>query len=126
MQTMVRVQVRKRGNSASVRIPASLMAAAARVDQVVNVREENGRVVIEPVVEPTRNLDDLLSRMTPDTFHDAVDFGGSMGDEIWGADMSLIAGTLCGWSSTLRRTMSRPGTDRRWSCRQPATISCGA
>ena len=44
------VSIRKWGNSPSVRIPASVMAAAKlRVDQKVDVYVENDRVVIEPV-----------------------------------------------------------------------------
>lgn len=80
----MRVQVKKWGNSASVRIPASVMAAASlRIDQAVDVREEDGRVIIEPVAEPRCDLDDLLARMTPDTFPDEVDFGRSVGGEVW-------------------------------------------
>ena len=80
----MRVLIRKWGNSASVRIPASVMAAAAlSVDQAVDVREDGGRVVIEPVRTPVYDLDELLSRMTLDTFHDEVDFGPAVGDEAW-------------------------------------------
>ena len=80
----MRVQVKKWGNSASVRIPASVMAAAAlRVDQAVDVREEGGRVVIEPIRAPVYDLDELLSAMTPDTFPDDVDFGAPIGKEVW-------------------------------------------
>lgn len=46
----MKVIVKKWGNSASVRIPAAVMEAAhLRLDQPVDVREEAGRVVIEPV-----------------------------------------------------------------------------
>lgn len=80
----MRVQVKKWGNSASVRIPASIMAAAAlRVDQEVEVREDEGRVIIEPVTAPKYDLDTLLAAMTPDTFHDLVDWGPPVGKEIW-------------------------------------------
>ncbi len=80
----MRVQVKKWGNSASVRIPASVMAAASlRIDQAVDVREEGGRVIIEPVAAPSYDLDDLLAKMTPDTFPEDVDFGGPVGDEAW-------------------------------------------
>lgn len=80
----MRVQIKKWGNSASVRIPASLMAAAAlRVDQAVDVREEGGRLIIEPLAAPSYDLDDLLAKMTPDTFPEDVDFGGPVGDEVW-------------------------------------------
>lgn len=80
----MRVQVRKWGNSASVRIPASVLAAAAiRVDQPVDVREEGGRIVIEPVRTPVYTIDELLEGMTPDTFHDEIDFGPPQGGEVW-------------------------------------------
>lgn len=80
----MRVQVKKWGNSASVRIPASVMAAAAlHVDQAVDVREEDGRVVIEPIRTPVYELDDLLAAMKPDTFPEEVDFGVPVGKEVW-------------------------------------------
>jgi antitoxin MazE len=84
MEIVVRVQVKKWGNSASVRIPASVMAAASlRIDQAVDVREEGGRVIIEPVTKPSYDLDDLLAKMTPDTFPDEIDFGRPVGGETW-------------------------------------------
>jgi antitoxin MazE len=84
MEPVMRAQVKKWGNSASVRIPASVMAAAAlRINQPVDVREEGGRVIIEPVAEPRYDLDELLARMTPDTFPDDVDFGRPVGGEAW-------------------------------------------
>lgn len=80
----MRVQVKKWGNSASVRIPASVMAAAAlKIDQPVEVHEEDGRVIIEPLLTPTYDLDALLGQMTPDTFPEDVDFGSPVGNESW-------------------------------------------
>ena len=80
----MRVQVKKWGNSASVRIPAPIMAAAAlRIDQEVEVREDAGRIVIEPVTVPSYDLDALLVGMTPDTFPEEIDFGPPVGNEIW-------------------------------------------
>jgi antitoxin MazE len=80
----VRVHVRKWGNSASVRIPASVMASAALgVDQLVDVREEGGRIVIEPVRAPAYDLDQLIDQMKPETFPDEIDFGPPVGGEVW-------------------------------------------
>jgi antitoxin MazE len=80
----MRVQVKKWGNSASVRIPASILAAAdLRVDQEVDIREEGGKVVIEPVLAPSFSLDDLLAGMTPESFPDEADFGAPVGGEAW-------------------------------------------
>ena len=80
----MRVTIRKWGNSASIRIPHSVMTAAAlTVDQPVDVREEDGRVIIEPVQGVSYDLDALLTGMTPETFHDEVDFGAPVGKEVW-------------------------------------------
>jgi antitoxin MazE len=78
------VQVKKWGNSASVRIPASIMASSAlHLDQLVDMRHEGGRIVIEPVLAPVYDLDTLLEQMTPETFPDEVDFGAPVGNEAW-------------------------------------------
>jgi antitoxin MazE len=78
------VQVKKWGNSASVRIPAALMTSASlQLDQTVDIRAESGRLVIEPVVAPVYDLDALVAQMTPETFHDDTDFGAPIGGEVW-------------------------------------------
>ena len=80
----MKIQVKKWGNSASVRIPASVMAAASiSVDQAVDIREEGGRIIIEPVRAPVYDLDQLLDQMTPESFHEEVDFGAPVGQETW-------------------------------------------
>lgn len=80
----MRVVLKKWGNGASVQIPASVMAAASlTIDQAVEVREEGGRVVIEPIGTPASVLDALLDRMTPGTFHEDADFGPPAGSETW-------------------------------------------
>jgi len=78
----MRAVVKKWGNSASVRIPASVMAAAGlHLDQAVEVREENGRIVIEPIRREEYDLADLLAGITPENIHDEVDFGAPVGNE---------------------------------------------
>lgn len=80
----MRAQVKKWGNSASVRIPAAIMASAAlRLDQEVEVREEDGRVIIEPITAPSYNLDELLEQMKPEMFSEDIDFGPPTGREVW-------------------------------------------
>ena len=80
----MRVVVKKWGNSASVRIPASIMAAAAlSLDQAVDVREEAGRIVIEPIVEDAFDIDNLVGGITDENRHDAVETGVPRGHEFW-------------------------------------------
>lgn len=79
----MRAVVKKWGNSASVRIPASVMAAAGlRLDQAVEVREDNGRVVIEPIEREDYDLGQLLAAITPENTHEEVDFGVPMDKEV--------------------------------------------
>ena len=78
----MRATVKKWGNSASVRIPAAVMTAAKlRVDQAVNVREDRGRIIIEPVKERAVDLDTLLAGITDENIHAEVDFGRPVGKE---------------------------------------------
>jgi antitoxin MazE len=80
----VKVQVKKWGNSAAVRIPASVMAAAAlSIDQSVEVREEGGRIIVEPLRGLSYDLAQLLEEMKPETFPEDVDFGPPVGREAW-------------------------------------------
>lgn len=76
--------VKKWGNSAAVRIPAAIMAAAHVVlDQAVDVREEKGCIIIAPVRRKTYALSELLAGITNRNLHQPVDTGVPMGKEIW-------------------------------------------
>jgi antitoxin MazE len=76
--------VKKWGNSAAVRIPASVMQAThLDLDDMVDVREQAGRIVIEPIRKKTYELGKLLKGITPKNQHDAVDFGPAAGKELW-------------------------------------------
>lgn len=78
----MKVIVKKWGNSASVRIPAAIMEAAQlRLDETVEVREEQGRIVIEPVREKAYDLDALLAGITPENLHAEASFGPAVGRE---------------------------------------------
>ena len=75
--------VKKWGNSAAVRIPASVMQAAdIALEAPVTVREENGRIIIEPERRPDIDLDDLISEITVENTHGEVDFGDDVGKEV--------------------------------------------
>ena len=80
----MKATVKKWGNSAAVRIPSSVMEAMRlHLDEVVDVREEKGRIVIEPLQQKTYALDDLLKGITAKNLHEAVDFGPPQGKEVW-------------------------------------------
>jgi antitoxin MazE len=80
----MKTTLKKWGNSVAVRIPASVMEAAdLRLDEVVEVCEEEGRIVIEPVRQKTYNLAILLKGITSKNLHKAADFGHRQGKEVW-------------------------------------------
>ena len=78
----MRVTVKKWGNSAAVRIPAPILEAAkVEIDDAVDVREENGRIVVEPLRPSSYDLADLVGKITPDNLNEEVDFGPPAGKE---------------------------------------------
>lgn len=78
------VVLKKWGNSAAVRIPAAVFEAAKlALDQTVDVRVENGRVVLEPVAKQDYDLSVLIAGITPENTHASVDFGKPVGREAW-------------------------------------------
>lgn len=80
----MKATVKKWGNSAAVRIPASVMQAMhLDLDEVVDIREEAGRIVMEPVRPRAYDLGELLRGITPKNRHEAIDFGPPEGKEVW-------------------------------------------
>ena len=80
----MKVTVRKWGNSASVRIPAALMEAARlHLDQPVDIREEQGRIIIEPMPAEAYDLAALIAGITEENRHEAIGTGAPMGQEAW-------------------------------------------
>jgi len=78
------VLVKKWGNSAAVRIPAAVLAdARIQLDQSVDVREERGRIVIEPLRRTAYSIRDLVKDIRRDNLHGAVDPGPPEGREVW-------------------------------------------
>ncbi len=78
----MRVIVKKWGNSAAVRIPAAIMEAASlSLNETVDVREESGCIVIEPIRPSEYDLAQLLAGITPENLHAEVSFGPAVGKE---------------------------------------------
>jgi len=80
----MKAAVKKWGNSASVRIPAALLdAARLRVDDSVDIREEGGRIVIEPLNRKEYDLTALVKKINRRNLHQEIDFGEPVGNEVW-------------------------------------------
>ena len=76
--------VKKWGNSAAVRIPASVLKAAhVHLDQPVDVREEGRRIVIESLRPMSYDLASLVARITDENRHEPIETGAPAGQEAW-------------------------------------------
>jgi len=80
----MRLQVRKWGNSLALRIPKPF-AEEARVKQgtVVDLSVAEGRLIAAPVHRRRYSLSRLLAGVTKGNLHGEVDFGQSVGREVW-------------------------------------------
>ena len=75
-------KVSRWGNSPAIRIPKPLLIAAGfSPTQNVTITATEGKLVVEPIQSPRFDLDELVSRITPDNRHQETDFGASVGRE---------------------------------------------
>ncbi len=75
-------EIKKWGNSAVVRLPAVLLAQLKlTVGAPVRLNAEDGRIVIEPSTKRRYELEELVSGITRDNRHDAVNWGAVVGRE---------------------------------------------
>ena len=80
----MKAAVRKWGNSASIRIPKTILHAVnLDLDDSVDVREESGLIVIEPLRRKEYDLAELLKGISRRNLHGETKFGGPVGNEVW-------------------------------------------
>jgi antitoxin MazE len=78
----MQVLLSKWGNSLGLRLPKALTAQIGVSNgQKVEVRAENGRIIVEPV-RKTLTLEQLMENVTPEAMREAWDWGDDMGREI--------------------------------------------
>lgn len=76
--------LKKWGNSAAVRIPAAILESAhLALDQSVDIREEQGRIVIEPARSTSFSVAELIAGITAENRHAGIDTGPAVGGEVW-------------------------------------------
>jgi antitoxin MazE len=79
MQTIIK----KWGNSPALRLNAAVMKSAQfNIDQLVSVKVQKGRIVIEPIMKREYQLEELLAGITPKNLHSESDFGKPVGKEL--------------------------------------------
>ncbi len=78
----MQVSVAKWGNSLGVRVPKDIAARVGlRAGARVEITAEDNRVIIA-VERPVYRLEDLLDGVTPETMHEAFDWGPDVGGEV--------------------------------------------
>ena len=80
----MRTQIQKWGNSLALRIPKSF-ATESSIEEgsLVDMSIIEGRLIIEPISEPTYTLEELLAGVTKENIHAEADTGGPTGKEVW-------------------------------------------
>ena len=77
-------QIQKWGNSLAVRIPKALAAELnLEPNSTVEIKQEQGRLVLVPVKKPAFTLEQMLAQVTPENLHAEIDTGPAQGNEIW-------------------------------------------
>lgn len=80
----IRASVGKWGNSAAVRLPATIMTQANfSAQQPINILLSKGRIILEPVNSPEFDLDEMLAQIQPEHLHGEIYFGGPAGKEVF-------------------------------------------
>lgn len=80
----MQVTVKKWGNSVGVRIPSMILnTLAIQAEHLVDIRAENGKIVIEPIrPQNSYQLQELVAQITPDNLHSEVSTGQTVGNEV--------------------------------------------
>lgn len=77
------VSLKKWGNSASIRIPSLILESLdLKLDDQLDIKEEGGRIIIEPIKSNEFKLEDLLLGITEDNLHNRIDLGAPIGKEL--------------------------------------------
>lgn len=78
------VKLHRWGNSVGLRVPKPLLEQLGLAEGCqVDVKVEDGRLVIEPVRRERLTMAELLEGITPDNRPEEVDWGPAAGREVW-------------------------------------------
>jgi antitoxin MazE len=77
-------KIQQWGNSLALRIPkAFAVEAKLHKGAVVDVSEEDGKIILTPVKKKDITLKNLLSGVTKENIHGEISTGKRVGKEIW-------------------------------------------
>lgn len=80
----MQTRIQKWGNSLAIRIPKPFaVEIGLDQDMVVEVSLFEGKLLLEPIIEPKYSLEQLLADVTEDNLHHEVETGSAIGIEAW-------------------------------------------
>ena len=81
---MMQTRVQRWGNSLAIRIPKPFaLEIGLEQNTLVTVSISEGKLLLEPVVEPKYTLEQLLAEVTADNLHHEVESGPALGNQVW-------------------------------------------
>jgi antitoxin MazE len=81
---MMQARVQRWGNSLAVRIPKPFaLEIGLEQNTLVTVSISEGKLLLEPIIEPKYTLEQLLAEVTEDNLHHEVETGETVGNEVW-------------------------------------------
>jgi len=79
----MKAKIQKWGNSLAVRVPKGIAEeAGVKSNDVVEMKVEDGKIVLLPEIALEYRLDDLLEGITDGNLHSVVETGEPIGREI--------------------------------------------
>jgi antitoxin MazE len=77
-------KIQQWGNSLAFRVPQAIAKLLhLKKNSSVEIHLDHGKLVIEPVVDKSYDLDYLLSQVTEENIHKEFELGEPVGKEIW-------------------------------------------
>ena len=70
--------IKKWGNSAAVRLPSAMIKSLKLdLEDIIDIRVEQGMIVLEPIRTEEYVLSQLLGKIKPSNLHEEIDFGAA-------------------------------------------------
>lgn len=81
---MTQARVQRWGNSLAVRIPKPFaLEIGLEQNTLVTLSISEGKLLLEPIIEPRYTLEQLLANITADNLHHEIETGEAAGNEVW-------------------------------------------
>ncbi len=81
---MMQARVQRWGNSLAVRIPKPFaLEIGLEQNTLVTVSISEGKLLLEPIIEPKYTLEQMLAEVTEDNLHHEVETDEAVGNEVW-------------------------------------------